>query len=155
MNEKYNRLTLTGNTTKNKLRRTMVEAICDCGVKKYYRMYDIVRGKSKSCGCFAKEMSRESTKQFITHGQSGSRLYQTWKDMKKRCYNPSSNRYYRYGERGIVVCDDWKNCFESFMNWANSNGYSDTLTIDRRNNDGNYEPSNCRFITKTENNKNK
>lgn len=70
-----------------------------------------------------------------------SRVY--W-NMKTRCYNKSSNKYHAYGARGIKVCDEWKNSFKKFKEWALSNGYGDNLTIDRINNDGNYEPSNCR-----------
>ena len=74
--------------------------------------------------------------------------------MKTRCYNPSSNKYHAYGARGIKVCDEWKNSFKKFKEWALSNGYGDNLTIDRINNDGNYEPSNCRWVTNKQNTNN-
>lgn len=80
-----------------------------------------------------------------------SRVY--W-NMKTRCYNPSSNKYNAYGARGIKVCDEWKNSFKKFKEWALSNGYGDNLTIDRINNDGNYEPSNCRWVTNKQNTNN-
>lgn len=80
-----------------------------------------------------------------------SRVY--W-NMKTRCYNPSSNKYHSYGARGIKVCDEWKNSFKKFKEWALSNGYADNLTIDRINNDGNYEPSNCRWVTNKQNTNN-
>ena len=81
---------------------------------------------------------------------SGTRIYETWQDMKRRCYNKQNARYDRYGGRGITVCDEWLNNFQSFYDWAISNGYSDDLTIDRIDNDGNYEPSNCRWSTAKE-----
>ena len=80
-----------------------------------------------------------------------SRVY--W-NMKTRCYNKSSNKYHAYGARGIKVCDEWKNSFKKFKEWALSNGYGDNLTIDRINNDGNYEPSNCRWVTNKQNTNN-
>ena len=78
----------------------------------------------------------------IIHGLRHTRLYRIWLQMKNRCFNINSERYADYGGRGITVCDEWRNDFTTFYNWAMSNGYSDDLTIDRINNNGNYEPSN-------------
>lgn len=86
----------------------------------------------------------------ITHNMSKTRLYKCWKNMKARCYIPSASRYKNYGERGISVCKEWLN-FELFMQWALNNGYTDNLTIDRINNDGDYCPENCRWVTIEEN----
>ena len=80
-----------------------------------------------------------------------SRIY--W-NMKTRCYNQSSNKYHSYGGRGIRICDEWKNSFANFKEWALNNGYADNLTLDRINNNGNYEPNNCRWATIKQNTNN-
>lgn len=88
------------------------------------------------------------------HGKRNTRLYRIWLQMKNRCYNKRSDRYKDYGGRGIVVCVEWRNSFELFYDWSMSHGYSDELTIDRIDNDGNYEPSNCRWVTIKEQSRN-
>lgn len=89
------------------------------------------------------------------HGQIGTRLYNIWNGMKQRCHNENSTSYDNYGGRGIVVCDEWRNSFTSFFRWAESTAYDDTLSIDRIDNDGNYEPSNCRWATWEQQNNNR
>lgn len=85
-----------------------------------------------------------------SHGGTGTRLYRAWQNMKARCYRKSSREYENYGGRGIEVCDEWKKHFEPFRDWSLQNGYSDLLTLDRINVNGNYEPNNCRWITNKE-----
>lgn len=86
---------------------------------------------------------------------SSCRAYKIWQGMKRRCTNKNDAHYYLYGGRGIKVCDEWLNNSEAFMDWAYSHGYADGLEIDRIDPDGNYEPNNCRWVTKTENRKRK
>lgn len=133
--------------------RTQWVCKCDCGkviVLSAYRLF-----KYKSCGCLETENKKRLTDYTRTHGMSETKLYHTWRDMKERCYNPNYQYFDRYGGRGILVCDEWKNSFEKFRDWAFSVGYKehpDTKwqSIDRIDVDGNYEPSNCRWITHKE-----
>lgn len=92
-----------------------------------------------------------------THNNSRTRLYKIWDGMKERCYRPKHPHYKDYGGRGIKVCDEWigEQGFYCFKEWAMSNGYSENLTLDRIDNDGNYEPSNCRWVTVKEQMNNK
>lgn len=89
----------------------------------------------------------------ITIGTAHSkhRLYSIWGNMKQRCNNPNANGYAYYGGKGVKVCSDWAEHFASFYKWSTENGYADNLTIDRIDSDGNYEPNNCRWITKSKN----
>lgn len=116
---------------------------CDCGKEKAFRIYDLLNGHAKSCGCYRKEAPViHNTK----HGYSHKRLYKTWLNMLNRCRNPKNKRWNDYGGRGIKVCSEWIE-FIPFMNWALSSGYNDDLTIDRIDADGNYESNNCRWET--------
>ena len=84
------------------------------------------------------------------HGKRYTRLYEIWRSMKQRCNNPNKSNYKRYGGRGIKVCKEWEDDFTTFEKWALDNGYSDSLSIDRIENNGNYEPGNCRWATAKE-----
>lgn len=121
---------------------------CDCGNTKLVNGGHLVSGDTKSCGCLRNE-------QRIKHGMRNTRLYSVWHGMKERCYNTKHKHFKDYGGRGITICDKWKNDFNAFAQWALSHGYADNLTIDRIDVNGNYEPSNCRFITNAEQQKNK
>lgn len=115
---------------------------CDCGKEVIRQIKEVKRGKVKSCGCgVINGIKRANT----THGMTNSRLYNIYRGMIDRCNNKKQTGYKNYGGRGIKVCDEWLSSFESFYEWAINNGYSEELSIDRINNDGNYEPSNCRW----------
>lgn len=88
-------------------------------------------------------------KRYSIHGMKNTKLYDTWANIIMRCTNKNTPCYDRYGERGIAICEEWRNSFIEFYNWSINNGYSDDLSIDRINNNGNYEPSNCRWVNKT------
>ena len=117
-----------------------------CGAEFKTSLYSVKKGDTKSCGCYNKRRVSESNK---THGLKSTRLYRIWGAIKGRVLNPKNKSYLNYGGRGITMCVEWKNDFMSFYTWAMSNGYSDELSIDRIDNDGNYCPENCRWTTKT------
>ena len=123
---------------------------CGSDFKAY--TYNVVKGKTKSCGCYQKKRASETNK---THGLIGARLYSIWTTMKNRVFNSNRKVYKDYGGRGISICDEWKNDFMSFYTWAMSNGYSDELSIDRIDNDENYTPENCKWTTQTIQNRNR
>ena len=123
--------------------------LCDCGNETTVYRSDLVQNKTKSCGCLKKLGSRK------THGFSNSGLYNKWYGLVDRCTNQYIEAYKDYGGRGITVCDEWKNDFLQFYNWSMENGYKKGLQIDRIDNNGNYCPENCRFVTPEENCRNK
>lgn len=124
---------------------------CSCGKEKIVRGRTLMTGMTKSCGCLLSEESKERMKKIATkHGKSNLRINKTYRSMKDRCCNPNCRDYKNYGGRGITICKEWLDNFMNFYNWAMATGYSDNLTIERINVNGNYEPSNCTWIPKEE-----
>ena len=116
---------------------------CDCGTEADVIGYSLRTGRSRSCGCLSRELASQ---RFIRHGDSFARLYNTWKAMRGRCYNKNAQDYQHYGGRGIRVCDEWMS-YPAFKTWALASGYTDSLTLDRIDVNGDYEPSNCRWVS--------
>lgn len=122
---------------------------CDCGKEKIVNINNIIKGVSKSCGCLISETTSErnkTIKQKDKHKYKDYSLYRVWLGMRKRCYSSKEPAYKDYGGRGIFVCDEWRNDYNSFLNWSLINGYKKGLSIDRIDNNKGYTPDNCRFV---------
>lgn len=128
---------------------------CECGTEKVLKNWDVsVKGKTKSCGCYK---IKSDVSRHLTHGLSKHPLYATWKSMIDRCYNKGNKQYVDYGGRGVSVCDEWRNDFLNYYNWALNNGWVKGNHIDKdKIGDGLiYSPKTCSIITRKENNNNK
>ena len=148
--KKFNMLTVV-DRLENQKQRAMYLCICDCGKTRNVLGQNLRSGRVKDCGCVSQKIrSQHISEHNKTHGHSKSKLYKCWSDMKSRCFNTHNKEYKNYGLRGIKVCDKWRDSFECFEQWAISNGYKENLTIDRTDVNKDYEPSNCRWITMTE-----
>lgn len=135
---KYGKLKVVKFNGKNKHNKNTWVCLCDCGKQIVCIGGDLTRGHTTSCGCSRRK-----------HNLRDTRLYSIWGSMKNRCSSKNNSHYNYYGGAGITVCEEWSNDFIKFYNWAVNNGYSDELTLDRINPNGNYEPSNCRWANKT------
>jgi hypothetical protein len=149
--EQFGKLTVVLRAPKGTDRHSRWNCICECGKSVIYNTTSLISGNAKSCGCSQHPRN---------HDLEDTRLYIVWKGMKQRCYNPSSKSYKYYGGRGIEICEEWRNNFTNFCEWAYLHGYNKDAkfgecTIERINVNGNYEPLNCCFIPLSEQPKNR
>lgn len=148
--KKFDMLTVVERLENAKGGITRWKCRCDCGNYTIVRGGNLRNGAVKSCGC-----KRHTPAYNRTHQMSHTRIYNIWGRMIQRCSNPNSKSYKNYGDKGIVVCNEWKNSFEKFRDWAFQNGYSENLTLERKDNNLGYCPENCCWISKSEQAKNR
>ena len=160
--KRYGRLVVEKSLGKNEKGKYTWLCKCDCGNEKIVQTSYLRSGHTTSCGCYHNEMVGKLNRKHNLSNKCG-RLYFLWKSIKYRCYCENSKDFHNYGGRGISMCDEWKKDFSTFYEWAINNGYKEektakglnVLTIDRIDVNGNYEPSNCRFVTNKMQAKNK
>ena len=155
--QRFGRLVVIERAGSDRYNHAMWKCCCDCGCVLVVCSGNLLRGLTKSCGCLKLESIQ---KRNTVHGKRKNRLYLVWINMKKRCSNPIVHNFHRYGGRGITVCDEWINDFQSFYDWAMANGYDENApygqcTIDRIDNDKGYGPDNCRWVDIATQNRNK
>ena len=162
-NQTFNSWTVIGPHEKRG-RRTLWLCQCQCGKKRHVLADNLKQGRSTNCGCLKPRHTEAQNAHYAKLSQSGfkhgmagankaTRLYRIWQSMKARCYRLTDTAYKNYGARGIKVCSEWQE-FEPFRDWSLANGYTENLTIERNDVDGNYQPDNCRYITLSEQTRN-
>lgn len=150
-NQKFGRLTVLKFAGFGSSHKTQWKCLCECGNEIIVKSNSLITGHTQSCGCLESETKKNNNK---SHGLRYDPLYKTWLNIKNRCNNPNNSHYIYYGKKGIKLCSEWNN-FESFYNWAYTNGYSSGLSIERIDNSKNYCPENCKWIPIEEQSKNR
>jgi len=153
--QRFGRLTVLYDTGKRKNGNVVWHCRCDCGNESDVRSDSLVFARTTSCGCYRRQRTAEA---HTVHGMARKEkthpIHRTWRAILQRCENPSDKNYKNYGFRGIKVCDEWHK-FIPFCDWALASGWQKGLQLDRINNNGNYEPGNCRWATPQENSRNR
>ena len=159
-NKKFGRLTAIEPTEQRKNGSVVWLCKCSCGNYCYASSGNLVRGSKQSCGCFKSEVASILAKtgnNRRTHGMKHTKLYSVWGSIKDRCLNPNYHHYANYGGRGISICEEWKHDFKAFYDYVSSLPHfgEKGRSLDRINNDGDYEYGNIRWATRHEQNINR
>lgn len=154
--QRFGRLVAIEKSGANKQNFPVWKCVCDCGNTTYVSQYSLSSLSTKSCGCLTRKLNYlRFTK--VKHGlyTRDKRLHHSWANMMRRCYCEHTDQYKDYGGRGIEVCYEWRTDPANFEKWALANGYAESLTLDRVDNNGNYTQENCRWVSRQEQNKNR
>ena len=137
---RFGRLVVVSRAPNGKNWKARWNCMCDCGNSSVVCASHLKNGHTQSCGCLNKEINSNRNKQNRKYKYCNNRIYDCWKDMKRRCYDPNNSHAKNYYQKGIRVCDEWYNSFENFQEWAITHGYQDNLTLDRIDGNKDYCP---------------